>query len=96
MKNLHSPILKLRFFPSQGTGRKHAVLSKEGHVTVCLTLPLHPGLSAMRREVLTGWSPTSGAGQFWLADASTEAAVFHLPGFMAHTVTDKGEQTSCL
>lgn len=57
------------------------------------------GLDRSTLEEGAGWAaaPSLGlASSDWQMLLSIETVVFHLLGLMANTVTDKGQQTSCL
>ena len=65
----------------------------------CMLNPACFGLDLSTVEEGAGWAggPTLGlASSDWQMLLSLETVVFHLLGLMAHTVTDKGQQTSCL
>ena len=65
----------------------------------CVLNPARFGLDLSTVEEGAGWAggPALGlASSDWQMLLSLETVVFHLLGLMAHTVTDKGQQTSCL
>ena len=91
-------ISALKLLPSRGVAHKHAAFSWEvrGH---CMLNPARFGLDRSTVEEGAGWAgaPSLGlASSDWQMLLSIEMVVFHLLGLMAHTVTDKGQQASCL
>ena len=74
----------------------HFLERVRGH---CMLNPARFCLDRSTVEEGAGWSaaPSLGlASSDWQMLLSIEMVSFHLLGLMAHTVTDKGQQTSCL